>query len=62
MRRGLRADLSYYGDHPSIFDLLLGRHAYGMGPETETAWCRVFLLWGFINGMFFSGLLQGLFR
>jgi hypothetical protein len=39
---------------PTIFELLLGRHAYGMTPERETAWVRLVLLIGIVIGFLFG--------
>jgi hypothetical protein len=36
---------------PTIFSILLGRHAYSVSPEDETAWCRLCLLVGFLFGL-----------
>jgi hypothetical protein len=43
---------------PTLFEIILGRHAYSMEPEEETAWCRAFLVMGFVAGILFCGLVS----
>lgn len=42
------------------WDLLIGgsRHPYGVSPENETAWCRLFLLYGMILGAIITGVIN----
>jgi hypothetical protein len=42
---------------PTIFEILLGRHPYGMTPEKETLSAWVFLLLGFFLGLIFMCLM-----
>lgn len=44
---------------PSPWAILLGRHAYGMDPESETAWCRVFLIAGAFGGFLLGVTICG---
>lgn len=47
-------------DDTSIIDVLRGKHAYGMTPEKETAWCRVCMLLGFVAGLMLCSCLSDL--
>ena len=38
------------GNGPYPWEILLGRHGYGMTPEMETGWSRVFVLYSLLFG------------
>lgn len=44
---------------PNLFTILLGIHGYGMSPEAETAWCRVYLMLGLMGGFLIGGAVFG---
>jgi hypothetical protein len=49
-------------ENPTPWSILLGSHGYGMTPEMETAWARVFLLAGLMGGVFASWVVVDVLR